>query len=192
MTSNDAGFVYPAVTGTDEPGAAAALGDGQAWFAVVTRSRHERKVHDQLQSRDVESFLPFVRQWSRWRDRRKLIEWPLFPGYCFVRCGLHDVRSVLACKGVVHLVSFGARPALVPDYEIDGIRRLLDSSLPHDPCPFIDVGMWVQVVHGPLRGVHGRLMRKDQGAMLVVAVEMLGRALRVEIDAADVRAGAPS
>ena len=51
-----------------------------SWFAVVTRSRHERKVHDQLQSRDVESFLPSVQRWSRWRDRRKLIEWPLFPG----------------------------------------------------------------------------------------------------------------
>src|SRR5436190_17458180 len=48
--------------------------DDLAWFAVVTRSRHERKVHDQLRSRDVESLLPCVQRWSRWRDRRKLIE----------------------------------------------------------------------------------------------------------------------
>jgi transcription antitermination factor NusG len=164
-----------------------------SWFAVVTRSRHERKVHDQLQSREVESFLPCVQRWSRWRDRRKLIEWPLFPGYCFVRCSSRNVRPVLACRGVVHLVSFAARPTPVPDHEIDGIRRLLDSRLPHDPCPFIDVGMWVQVVYGPLRGVHGRLVRKDHSTTLVVAIEMLGRALSVQIDAADVKPlGTPS
>jgi transcription termination/antitermination protein NusG len=158
-----------------------------SWFAVVTRSRHERKVHDQLRSRGVESFLPVVQRWSRWRDRRKLIEWPLFSGYCFARCSMYNLRPVLACRGVVHLVSFAARPAPVPDYEIDGIRQLLASRLPHDPCPFIDVGTWVQVVYGPLRGVRGRLVWKDTSTTLVVAIEMLGRALRVQIDAADVR-----
>lgn len=170
-----------------------AKSDTQSWFAVVTRSRHERKVHDQLQGRDVESFLPYVQRWSRWRDRRKLIDFPLFPGYCFARCSIHELRSVLACKGVVHFVSFGDGPTPVPDYEIDGVRALLNSTLPHDPCPFIDVGMWVEVMHGPLSGVRGRLVRKDQSTTLVVAIEMLGRALCVEIDAADVKtAGAPS
>jgi transcription antitermination factor NusG len=161
--------------------------DELTWFAVVTRSRHEWKVRDQLESRDVESFLPYVQRWSRWRDRRKLIEWPLFPGYCFARCSSRNVRPVLACKGVVHVVSFAARPAPVPDYEIEGIRQLLASTLPHDPCPFVDVGMFVEVVHGPLRGVRGRLVRKDRSTRLVLAVEMLGRALSVQIDAADVK-----
>jgi transcription antitermination factor NusG len=157
-----------------------------AWYAVLTRSRHERKVHDQLMSRGIESFLPSVSRWSRWRDRRKLIDWPLFPGYCFARCYSDDVRPVLMCKGVVHLVSFAARPAPVPDYEIDGIRRLLESTLPHDPCPFIDVGMMVEVVYGPLRGVRGRLVQKERNTRLVLAIEMLGRALSVQVDAADV------
>jgi transcriptional antiterminator NusG len=157
-----------------------------AWFAVLTRSRHERRVHDQLVSKGVESFLPSVSRWSRWRDRRKLIDWPLFPGYCFARCASRDVRPVLACKGVVHLVSFAAKPAPVPDYEIDGIRLLLSSTLPHDPCPFIDVGTTVKVVYGPLRGARGRLIHKERNATLVLGIEMLGRALSVQVDAADV------
>jgi transcriptional antiterminator NusG len=159
-----------------------------AWFAVLTRSRHERKVHDELLSKGVESFLPSVSRWSRWRDRRKLIDWPLFPGYCFARCQSRDVRPVVSCKSVVHIVSFAARPAPVPDYEIDGIRRLLASTLPHDPCPFIDVGMMVQVVYGPLRGVRGRLIHKERDTRLVLGIEMLGRALSVQVDAADVMA----
>jgi transcription antitermination factor NusG len=168
--------------------------DDLAWFAVVTRSRHERKVHDQLRSRGLESLLPSVQRWSRWRDRRKLIEWPLFPGYCFARCSQRNVRPVLACRGVVHLVSFAGGPAPVPDHEIEGVRQLLASTVPHDPCPFIDVGTWVQVIHGPLRGVKGRLLSKDRCTTLVVAIEMLGRGLSVRIDAADVKglAGTPS
>jgi transcription antitermination factor NusG len=188
MTNDEMGSAWGPVTAATTNGYHATLADDLSWFAVVTRSRHERKVHDQLQSREVESFLPVVQRWSRWRDRRKLIEWPLFPGYCFARCSSQNIRPVLACRGVVHVVTFAARPAPVPDYEIDSVRQLLDSKLPHDPCPFIDVGMWVQVVHGPLRGVRGRLVHKDRSTTLVVAIEMLGRALSVEIDAADVRA----
>jgi transcription antitermination factor NusG len=157
-----------------------------AWFALLTRSRHERRVHEQLVSKGVESFLPSVSRWSRWRDRRKLIDWPLFPGYCFARCASRDIRPVLTCKGVVHLVSFAAKPAPVPDYEIDGIRLLLASTLPHDPCPFIDIGTMVKVVYGPLRGARGRLIHKDRNTTLVLGIEMLGRALSVQVDAADV------
>lgn len=184
-------LVTPIVTAN---GPRAHVADDLAWFAVVTRSRHERKVHDQLRSRDVESLLPSVQRWSRWRDRRKLIDWPLFPGYCFARCSPRNVRPVLACSGVVHVVSFAGGPAPVPDYEIDGIRQLLASTVPHDPCPFIDVGTWVQVIYGPLRGVRGRLLSKDRCTTLVLAIEMLGRALSVRIDAADVKAlgGTPS
>jgi hypothetical protein len=55
------------------------------WFAVWTRSRHERAVFEQLTERGIEAFLPTTPRWSRWKDRKKKIEWPLFPGYCFAR-----------------------------------------------------------------------------------------------------------
>jgi transcription antitermination factor NusG len=48
--------------------------------------------------------------------------------------------------------------------------------------------MMVEVMHGPLRGVVGRLMRKDaQHARLVLSVDLIGQAVSVEVDAADVR-----
>ena len=47
----------------------------------------------------------------------------------------------------------------------------------------------VEVVHGPLKGVMGRLMRKDaQRARLVLSVDLIGQAVSVEVDAADVKA----
>ena len=55
------------------------------WFAIWIRSRHEKMVRDQLAQKDVEVFLPTITKWSRWKDRKKAIDWPLFPGYCFAR-----------------------------------------------------------------------------------------------------------
>jgi transcription antitermination factor NusG len=64
----------------------------------------------------------------------------------------------------------------------------VDSTLALDPCPFIEEGDPVRVVAGPLSGVKGRLLRKGTDARLVVSVELIGRAVSVQVHAADVRA----
>jgi transcription antitermination factor NusG len=158
------------------------------WFAVWTRSRHEMVVRDQLDQKGVEAFLPTVTRWSRWKDRKKRIDWPLFPGYCFARVGAERTRSVLSCPGVVAIVSFDGRPAAIPDDQIAAVRALVESELRLDPCPLIREGAGVEVVSGPLCGVRGRLVRKGSHARLVLAVDLIGQAVSVEIDAADVRA----
>ena len=159
------------------------------WFAVWTRSRHEQVVRDQLEQKSIEAFLPTVPRWSRWKDRKKRIDWPLFPGYCFARFDSGDSLAVLKCTGVVNIVSVEGRPAPIPEYELDSIRLLVGSDLQYDPCPMIREGMMVEVVHGPLRGVVGRLLRKDAPkARLVLSVDLIGQAVSVEVDAADVKA----
>lgn len=158
-----------------------------AWFAIWTRSRHEAVVLDQLQRKGLEAFLPTIPKWSRWKDRKKRIDWPLFPGYCFTRIDPSVVLPVLKCSGVVSLVSIDGRPVSIPDAEIDGIRALVESDLQYDPCPLIHEGMRVEIAHGPLKGVAGRLVRKGAHARLVLAVDLIGQAVSVEVDAADVR-----
>ena len=161
---------------------------GLAWYAVWTRSRHEQVVREQLERKGFEVFLPTIPRWSRWKDRKKKIDWPLFPGYCFARFEARERLPILTCNGVVSIVSFDGEPAPVPDLEIDGIRRLVTSDLQYDPCPLIREGTMVEVTHGPLRGVVGRLVRKGSHARLVLAVDLIGQAVSVEVDAADVRA----
>jgi transcription antitermination factor NusG len=157
------------------------------WLAVHTRARHERKVYDQLVQKSIEAFLPAMTRWSRWRARKVKIDWPLFPGYCFARVDPQRMLPVLTFDGVLQVVAFGAQPALVPDREINGIRQLLATQLQYDPCPFVQEGALVEVTHGPLAGVTGRLIKKGRDTRLVLAVELLGRALSVAVDAADVR-----
>lgn len=159
-----------------------------AWYAIWTRSRHESTVREQLERKGFEAFLPTITKWSRWKDRKKQIDWPLFPGYCFARLDPANRLPVLKCSGVVSIVSFNGEIASIPDSEIDGIRLLIETDLQYDPCPLIREGMLVEVIHGPLRGVVGRLVRKGSRARLILAVELIGQGVSVEVDAADVRA----
>jgi transcription antitermination factor NusG len=158
-----------------------------AWFAVWTRSRHEASVLSQLESKQIEAFLPTITRWSRWKDRKKRVDWPLFPGYCFTRIDPVESLPVLKCSGVVSLVCFEGQPAAIPDREIESLRTLVASELRYDPCPLIHEGMLVEVQWGPLRGVVGRLVRKGSRARLVLSVDLIGQGVSVEVDAADVR-----
>jgi transcription termination/antitermination protein NusG len=158
------------------------------WYALWTRSRHEQVVREQLEQKQVETFLPTVTRWSRWKDRKKKVDWPLFPGYCFARFNARERLPILKCTGVVSIISFEGEPAAIPEHEIDSIRTLIDSELAYDPCPMIREGMMVEVVHGPLKGVIGRLVRKGAHARLVLSVDLIGQAVSVEVDATDVRA----
>jgi transcription antitermination factor NusG len=158
------------------------------WYAIWTRSRHEKLVRDQLQQKNFEVFLPTITKWSRWKDRKKQIEWPLFPGYCFVRFDGYERLPILKCDGVVTIVGNEGHPSPIPAIEIDGIRQLIESELAFDPCPLIKEGMMVEVKAGPLKGVVGRLVRKGSRARLILSVDLIGQAVSVEVDAADVKA----
>jgi len=145
-------------------------------------------VREQLDRKHIDAFLPTIPRWSRWKDRKKKIDWPLFPGYCFARFDPANTLPILKCTGVVNIVSVDGKPASIPEHELDSIRVLIGSELQYDPCPLIREGMMVEVVHGPLSGVIGRLVRKDaQRARLVLSVDLIGQGVSVEVDAADVK-----
>ncbi len=158
-----------------------------AWYALWTRSRHEARVRHELERVEIDAFLPTVTKWSRWKDRKKQVDWPLFPGYCFARFDLDARLTVLKCIGVVNIVSINGAPAPIHGGEIDAIRQLVETALQYDPCPLIKEGDKVEVVSGPLKGVVGHLVRKGTHARLVLAVDLIGQAVSVQVDAADVK-----
>ena len=183
MTNGAHAVATPA---TDTAGAADET-QQPCWYAIWTRSRHEQIVRGQLERKKLEAFLPTITRWSRWKDRKKKIDWPLFPGYCFARFDVSARLSILKCTGVVSIVSFDGVLAPIPGQEIEGIRRLVESDLQYDPCPLIREGMMVEVMHGPLAGVVGRLLRKGTHARLILSVDLIGQAVSVDVEAADVR-----
>ncbi|MCS6302993.1 MAG: UpxY family transcription antiterminator [Nitrospira sp.] len=156
------------------------------WYALRTKSRHEKLVRDQLNRQGIEPLLPTVKRLSQWKDRKKEIEVPLFSGYCFVRFSQLEKTPVQKIVGVVEIVGSGSRPEPIPEQEIDALRRLMTSVLPYDPHPYLHEGMKVEVVRGPLQGAHGILLRKEKRHRLVVGVRLIQQAAAVEIDVNDV------
>jgi transcriptional antiterminator NusG len=156
------------------------------WYALKTRSRHEKRVRDQLLQRDIDTFLPLCDSWRQWKDRKKKVELPLFPGYCFARFPLTDRLRVLNVLGVADLVGINGRPEPIFEEELHAIQQLVATKLEYDPHPFLEEGMDVEVVRGPLAGVRGKLLRKDRVTRLVLAVTLVRQAAVVEIHPADV------
>ncbi|MGH7147001.1 MAG: UpxY family transcription antiterminator [Nitrospiraceae bacterium] len=156
------------------------------WYALRTRSRHEKLVRDRLAAQGIEQLLPTVKRLNQWKDRKKEIEAPLFPGYCFVRVAWQDRLPVLKVPGVVEIVGGGDRPEPIPDEEINSLKTLMTSTLRYDSHPYLHEGMTVEVVRGPLQGVQGILLRKEKRHRLVIAVHLIQQAAAVEIDASDI------
>src|SRR5262245_395029 len=157
-----------------------------AWYAIRTRSRHEKLVDQQLASRDIEVFLPLVTRRQRWADRWKHVSFPLFPGYCFARFPYERRPLVLNAVGFVQILGVNGSPTPVPDWEVEAVRKLVTSTLPLDPHPYLKEGMQVEVVRGPLQGVRGTLLRKGRHARFVIAIHLIQQAASVEMDADDV------
>jgi transcription antitermination factor NusG len=159
---------------------------GFHWYALRTRSRHEKIVRDRLVYQGLELLLPTVKRLSQWKDRKKEVEVPLFSGYCFVRFHSEQKLDILKTVGVVDIVGAGKRPEPIPDEEIAAIQTLMTSVLPYDPHPYLHEGMNVEVIRGPLQGVHGILLRKEKRHRLILGVRLIQQAAAVEIDTADV------
>ena len=164
------------------------------WYALTVRSRHEKAVADQLQAKALESYLPLYRARRRWSDRVKTIELPLFSRYVFCRFNFETRLKVLSVSSVVSIVGFGGKPCPIPDHEIETIQAIVGSGLPVSPWPFLRIGQRVRVTEGALEGLEGILARKSSGYRVIINMELLNRAVAVEIEQDMVRAvsGAPA
>jgi len=77
-------------------------------------------------------------------------------------------------------------PSALPEAEIESLRRGLAGHVRMAPHPYLQVGGRVRVRSGPMAGLEGILRRRKEGLRLVVSIEMLARAVAVEVDEADV------
>lgn len=165
--------------------------DDYYWYALYVKARHEFKVLHRLTRSGIEAFLPSVERLSKWKDRKKLVQYPLFPGYIFVHIKRTqtDIETVLKTQGVVRFIGFEPRnPEVIPDDQIYSLKRLIESGEHIDPYPFVKEGQKVRIKKGPLTGATGILIRKDKDHLFVVSIHILERSVSVKIDASDVEA----
>jgi len=158
----------------------------EAWYAVYTRSRHEKQVGQFLERHGIRTYVPLRRGWSTRRDRRVTVDLPALPGYLFVQCALYgETRALIKrTSGVVRIVEHAGRPAAIPSSQIESLRAVLASAFNAEGHPYLKAGDRVRVVRGPMIHAEGYLVRiAGNKHRLVIAVDHVNQALSVEIDA---------
>ena len=156
------------------------------WFAAYTRANHERTAADHLAQRSIAHFVPTYESVRVWKDRKKRLDLPLFPGYVFVRVPLEEKLRVLVVPGIVRLVGFDGRPLPVPDDEIATLRTVVEHKLKAEPHPYLIAGRKVRIVRGALEGMEGILIRKKGRLRVIVSITLIRQSAMIEVNAHDV------
>jgi transcription antitermination factor NusG len=156
------------------------------WYAGYTASRHEKRVAEHFAQRGVEHFLPLYETIHRWNNGRHRVQLPLFPSYIFVHIALRDRRRVIEVPGFVRLVGFNSLPCPLPEVDINRMKEALNKGVVAEPYPYLTVGTRVEVRNGPLQGMTGILLRRQNKCRVVISVDLIMRSMAVEVEAADV------
>lgn len=159
------------------------------WYTIHVRSRHEFSVLGKLAKAGIEAFLPVVEKLNKWKDRKKLISFPLFPGYLFVYIikSYNNIFAVLKTEGVVRFLGMvSGEPEPVPEDQIISLKRLVESKEALDPYPYLKEGQQVRIKKGALAGVEGILIERAGKHALVLSVDILRQGVSLKIDASEV------
>src|SRR5688500_534974 len=156
------------------------------WFACWTRSRAEKRVQQWMTTRSIESFLPLVARERQWVDRKKRVQFPLFPGYLFVRLPRFRLHEAVGSPGVVTVVGMNGVPHLVRDEEIESVKALVEvvnrTGILPSPADFLEDGDLVRVVEGPFAGLVGILVMGAGKPRVVVQLDAIRQAVRIELE----------
>lgn len=155
------------------------------WYACYTRARHEKAVERHLAGRGYETYLPLVERERQWKDRKKLVEFPLFPSYVFVRFPLGDVHEILTAPGVATIVRVEGRPLPIADEELENVRRfvaaLAATGAEPELRPMVEEGQRVRVTDGPFRGVEGVVVERRGRRRVLVGLTAIRQGMEVDV-----------
>jgi transcription termination/antitermination protein NusG len=163
------------------------------WYAVRVVTRREASVTKAFEEAGFQTWLPVTKKETKWSDRVVTRETVVLPGYVFVRFPyltpelFATIRFPVA--GVVKVLGSNEKPVAIPIKEIEDFRRVLDSGTAVIACNF-EKGAKVIVVKGPLTGQYGTVVKSKGITRVIFALELLHRAVSVEIDANHIAAAA--
>lgn len=156
------------------------------WFALLTRSNFEQTVYSQIIKKKIDVFLPRTRKPSKRKDRKLMIETPLFPGYVFVKSTSTpaDQLPILKTVGAVRLLGNSAGPMPVPEYQIESLRRLtsVTQNLVTGNIIELKKGDPVIILEGPMAGLKGDFFEHKGSGRVIIKVNLLGSYAGVEVD----------
>jgi len=156
--------------------------DSLKWYAIYTHPRAEKLVAGRLEEAGVEFFLPLMKTYRTWSDRKKLIIKPLLSSYVFVRVFKKNFPKVYNMNGVVKFISFEGQPVPIPQVQIDNLRLLVDSDAEIEVTgEQFEKGDNIVVMSGALVGLKGELIHVGRKKRVVIRIDKLEQNILVTI-----------
>jgi transcription antitermination factor NusG len=156
------------------------------WYAVHTAANREQRVAEQFKQRSMECFLPTYESLRQWKDRRKTLNRPLFPGYLFVHIPLCERTRVVQVPGVAYLVGFNGRPAALAESDVESIRKALALRMQLEPHAYLTVGCRVRICNGPFEGAEAILVRQSKPFRIVLSLQLIQSSVALEVSSTDI------
>jgi transcription antitermination factor NusG len=97
----------------------------EKWYAVYTKPRWEKKVAKALTTQGITNYCPLNQVVRQWSDRKKIVHEPLFTSYVFVYVQEKQFPLLKKLDGILHLVCWLGKPAVIREEEIEVIRQFL-------------------------------------------------------------------
>jgi transcription antitermination factor NusG len=120
---------------------------------------------------------------KRWKNRvTAKVEVPLFAGYVFVKIARSCTSRVLEIPLVHSIVGNGREALALCEAEIDVLRMGLPERQV-DPHPYLMVGDFAQIHSGPLAGLRGIVVRKNDQLRFVLSIDLIKRSVAVHVTA---------
>ena len=152
------------------------------WIVVRSKPRSEKVAHNELVKKNIESYLPLLKERRKWSDRKKWVEFPLFSSYLFARIDIKDSIFVLQTQGVNTIVKFGKQIAIVQNSVIEAIRLAMEGGYKLEPVEYFVEGNRVEVVAGPMNGVKGIVAKLKGQNRLIIKIDAIQQALSIQIE----------
>ena len=157
------------------------------WIVVRSKPRSEKVAYSELVKKDIEAYLPLLKERRKWSDRKKWVEFPLFSSYLFARIDIKDSIFVLQTQGVNTIVKFGKQIAIVQNSVIEAIRLAMEGGYELEPVEYFVEGNIVEVVAGPMKGIKGIVAKLKGQNRLIIKIDAIQQALSIQIESKFIR-----
>lgn len=152
------------------------------WYPVYTQPRAEKKAHQALVNKGIETYLPIRRQLKQWSDRKKWVDEPFIKSYLFVHIAEHEQAEILMTKGIARFIYFGGKITPMPDRQIDDLRLLMTSSIELEVTEeHLLPGEKIIIKAGPLKGMTGEIISYRSQKQLILRLENLGCCIIIHV-----------
>ncbi len=160
------------------------VSESERWLVAHTRARAEKQLVKWAVREGFAMELPQYRTTHRYRGKTVDFTKPLFPGYVFFR-ETGSVASKIAQSRHVARILVPPDP-MEFDRQLREILAAVEAGLDVRPASNVVEGSRVAITDGPLRGMEGRVEKRDGPFDVILRLDFIGQAAAVRVPASEV------